>query len=915
MSFSLNTHASKRKILTVAIAATLSTVVAQPLMAQQADTSQKVEKIEVTGSNIKRVDSETPSPVQVITREDIQKSGSNSVAELLRDIPSISGGSMNDFNAGTGFARGTQSVSLRGLGSVGTLVLINGRRIEPSPVADPNVGQGAAFNLNVIPVTAIERIEILKDGASAIYGSDAVAGVVNVILRKDYTGGEVVYSGRQNHNSDFRSQTISGAVGFGDPARDKYNVLVAAEYFKRDPTTAYEATDLNNDLNRRINSRLLPTSNAGYPPNLRREAVNGNGVFSVALPLDPRCPPALIVGTVCRSNVFDDTNIEAATERKSVFTRGTIEFSPTLSGFGELMFTRAESQFIGAPPALDAASPTTWFNAAGQRFSYTLFLPVGHPDNPNPFRLGLRYRFVDLGRTFQNVTNDSTRAVAGLQGSWKGWDWESALLFSKTERTDRNNGQLYFPALQAAVANGTYRFFGTNSPEVLASLNQYKEQQGESKNVNWDLKGSRELATLAGGPLVLATGLDLRKEDFDIVSDPRNVAGEFVGVASSTVHGSRKVASLSAELSMPFIKGVEMQLAGRYDHYSDYGNSTTPKFGIKWSPISQLALRATYAEAFRAPSLLQISSGNVQSFNTGINDPLRCGKTGANSDDCGAANGGTGRTISSLISANTALQPERSKSYTGGFIYSPSVNFSASVDYFNIHRRDFVDRFDSQTVINNEFNASFRGGSVIRDSNPLTWLPGVANSGPIQSTIRRFDNFGEAIVAGIDLDVTANMKIGVWGKLKFSGQATYLTKSEASQSKGGPIISGLGNFFGFETPRVRGNASVTWDYHDFSVLTRYNYTSKWFVGDPVNGCFVSAATVAIAGNCDVAAFGTVDMGVTFTGLPNATLTLLVRNVGGRDAPFDSQQPTLGFNPTFHSPQGVNYVLTAAYRFK
>ncbi len=906
----------KKKFLTLA---TLGAVGAfagvAPAMAQTAESSQKVEKIEVTGSNIKRVDSETPSPVQVITREDIQKSGTNSVAELLRDIPSISGGSMNDFNAGSGFARGTQSVSLRGLGSVGTLVLINGRRIEPSPVADPNVGQGATFNLNVIPVTAIERIEILKDGASAIYGSDAVAGVVNVILRKDYTGGEVVYSGRQNHGSDFRSQTISGAIGVGDPARDKYNVLVAAEYFKREPTTAYEATDLNNDLNRRVNNRLTPTSNAGYPPNRRREVVNGNGVFSVALPIDPRCPPALVVGTVCRSNIFDDTNIEAATERKSVFARGTIEFSPTLSGFTELLFARAESQFIGAPPALDAAAPTTWFNAAGQRFSYTLFLPVGHPDNPNAFRLGLRYRFVDLGRTYQNITNDSTRAVAGLSGSWKGWDWESAVLLSKTERTDRNNGQLYFPALQAAIANGTYRFFGSNDAALIASLNQYKTQAGESRNLNWDLKGSRELATLAGGPLALSAGIDLRKEDFDIVSDPRNVAGEFVGVASSTVHGSRKVASLSAELSVPFIKNLEMQLAGRYDHYSDYGNSTTPKVGIKWTPINQLALRATYSEAFRAPSLLQISSGNVQAFNTGINDPLRCGKTGANPDECGPANGGTGRTISSLISANTNLKPERSKSYTAGFIVSPVSNLSVSVDYFNIHRRDFVDRFDSPTVINNEFNPNFLGGTVLRDTNPLTWLPGVPNSGPIQSTIRRFDNFGEAIVAGWDVDATSSFKLGTMGKLKLTGQGTYLTKSASSLRKGGPIISGLGNFFAFEAPRVRGTASASWEYHDVSVLTRYNYTSKWQFGDPVNGCFASVANVAIIGSCEVPSFSTIDAGVTFTGIKDLTLTLLVRNITGKDAPFDPNQATLGFNPTFHSPQGVNYVLTAAYRFR
>ena len=881
--------------------------------AQQA---QKVDKIEVTGSNIKRVDSETPSPIQVITRDDIQKSGANSVAELLRDIPSVAGGSLNDFNGGNGFGRGTQSVSLRGLGSVATLVLVNGRRVETAPVADPNLGQGSAFNLNVIPVGAIERIEILKDGASAIYGSDAIAGVINVILRKDYTGGEVLYTIRQNHDSDFRSQSIAGTVGIGDLAKDRYNVLAAMEYFKRDATSIYEASDLKRELYTTLANRLIPNSTLSYPANRRREAVNGNGAFTVALPLDPRCPPELTFGTLCRSNTFDDTNIEAATKRKSIFTRGTIEFSPTLSGFGEFRFTRAETQFIGAPPALDAGSPATWFNAAGQRFTYTLFLPVGHPDNPNPFRLGLRYRFVDLGRTFQNVTNDSTSAVAAVTGNWKNWDWERAFTFGQTKREDRNNGQLYFPALLSAVANGTYRFFGTNDPALIAALNPYKAQEGKSKNTSWDLKGSTELATMAGGPLALATGLQLRKETFDIASDPRNVAGEFVNVASSTVHGSRNVASAYGELSIPFAKNVEMQLAGRYDHYSDYGNSTTPKIGVKWSPTTQLAARATYSEAFRAPSLLQISSGNVQSFNNGLNDPLRCGKVGANPDDCSVGNGGTGRSISSLISPNKNLQPERSKSYTFGFIFSPTASTSASLDYFNIRRRDFIDRFDSQTVVNNEFVPGFTGGTVFRDPNPATWLPGVANSGPIQSTIRRFDNFGVAIVSGLDLDVTTNINLGAGGKLKVAGQGTYLTKTDWSLTKGGPLVSGLGNFYIFESPRVRGTITATWDYQNFSVLGRYNYTGKWFYGDPVSGCYVSAATVAaIGGQCEVDSWTTVDASVTYTGFKNLTMSLLARNIGSRDAPYDPNQTTLGFNPTFHSPQGLNFVFTVGYKFK
>ena len=912
----------KTKSLALAVAGTmLSTLMGiAGAVAQSVEVAHKLEKIEVTGSNIKQLNAESPSPIHVISRDDIQKSGSNSVAELLRDISFVSGGSLNDFNAGNNFARGSQSVSLRGLGSVGTLVLVNSRRIALAPVADPNAGQGAIFDLNVIPVGAIERIEILKDGASAIYGSDAIAGVINVILRKDYNGSEVMYASRQNHNSDFRSQTIAATFGLGNLARDRFSMLAAMEYFKRDPTSIYDAKDVQTELYTRLNNRLTPNSVLSDPANRRREAVSGNGAFTVALPLDPRCPPALTFGTLCRYNTFDDTNAEAKTERKSLFVRAAIEISPTLSAFGELRFTRATSQFIGAPPSLDAGSPATWFNAAGQRFTYTLSLPVGHPDNPNAFRLGLRYRFTDLGRTFQNVGNDAASVVVGLNGNWQRWDWETAFNSAQIRREDSTNGQLFFPALQAAVTNGTYRFSGSNSPAMLATLSPYKVQRGKSRIADWNLKGSIELATLAGGSLALATGLVLRTEDFDIASDPRTVAGEFVGAASSTVNGSRKVASVFGELSIPFARSVEMQLAGRYDHYSDYGNSTTPKVGIKWMPTQQLGLRATYAEAFRAPSLLQISSGNVQAVNVGINDPFRCGKAGANADDCSAANGGTGRTISTLITPNPGLQPERSRSYTIGLIYSgnayPAVHgFSASLDFFNIERRNFIDRFTSTNVITNEFNPNFAGGLVVRDPNPATWLPSVPNSGPIQSTIRRFDNFGEAIVRGFDADMTTTIQLGHMGRLKFNAQGTYLTKSALSQSKGGPLINGLGNNVGFETPRVRGTASLTWDYHDISLRTRYNYTSKWFFGDPLNGCLSTPTTTAAVGNCEVAAYSTIDAGLTYTGIDAMTFSVMARNITGRAAPYDPGQTTLGFNPTFHSPQGVNYVLSVAYRFK
>jgi iron complex outermembrane receptor protein len=268
----------------------------------------KAEKIEVTGSNIKRADAESPSIVQVLTKEDIQRSGASSVAELLKSVPAIAGGNLDDYNAGNGFARGTTSASLRGLGSVGTLVLINGRRVAPSATADPNTGQGSAYNLNSIPLAAVERVEILKDGASAIYGSDAIAGVINFILRKDYTGAQITVTAGSSFQNTFRNGTISAAAGIGDLAKDRYNVLLAGEYYTREPEDFNAPNGVQNDAYRRLASRnLVNSSTLSVIPNFFRESVRGNGVFNVGLPTDPRCPAANVVSATagCRANALD----------------------------------------------------------------------------------------------------------------------------------------------------------------------------------------------------------------------------------------------------------------------------------------------------------------------------------------------------------------------------------------------------------------------------------------------------------------------------------------------------------------------------------------------------------------------------------------------------------------------------------
>jgi iron complex outermembrane receptor protein len=916
-----------KKPLCAAIAYAMAasmTVVAYDAAAQQSR-----ERIEVTGTNIKRTDTETPSVVQVITRDQIERSGTTSVAELLREIPAMAGGAAVDYDPGTGFQRGNATASLRGLGSVATLVLLNGRRIAPAPNADPNFGQGTGFNLSTIPLSAIDRIEVLKDGASAVYGSEAIAGVINIILRKDYRGAEATVNHWQKSEGTYRQDQISAVAGFGDLAKDRFNVMIAGEWYKRDEVRVRDSgSGIQSDAYAFLQGRGTPTSASTFPPNVRRESAPNSGAFltSGRLPVDPNCPanlrvlPAGSTQLECRFNVYDYLQVQGDLERKGMMLRGSFQLTPTVTAWADAMYTKAEYDFSNPPPNLDGITPLTWFNRAGQRQSIQLILPIGHPDNPNNFRIALRYRFLDIGETHYLVDQTASRVTAGLTGTFGAWDWETAVLHTESKSETNSNAQLYAPLLRQVIADGSYHFYpntrGANSQALLDALHPTLHNEGTSKLTSWDIKGSRELMQMRGGPAAVAAGLELRKEEMEIVSDPRTVAGDIVGLASSTVSGDRNVTTGWVELSLPFIRNLETQLAGRYDHYSDFGNAFTPKVGAKYLVTPALAVRGTWGKGFRAPSLFQISSSSVQSFNT-ITDPLRCPNPptplpNAETTDC------TGRGISSLISANVNVQPEKSTSHTIGFVWSPSNMFQAAIDYFFIHRMNFIDRYDSQTVINNEFNANFAGGTVQRDPNPATWVPGIANSGPILSTVRRFDNFGDQVAAGFDFDFTFRFALGAYGRLNIDSNWTYTDKNDWQFEKGVNYTGGAGNFFANESPRVKGQTTFVWDFRDFETLARYNYVGGWKYGDNENGCYTSGATNAfLGGQCRISDWPTYDLGLTYKGIRNLRVGVLVRNILDTPAPYDPFSAYLqtGFNTNMANPYGRYWQFTINYKFK
>ena len=887
----------------------VATAVAAALAAGAAH-AQQTGRIEVTGSNIKQIDTETPSPVAIITREQIQNSGTRDIAELLRNLSIASAGSQMDQSANS-FSNGAQTVSIRGLGSAGTLVLVNGRRMTPSAYADPNTGNSTVYNLNAIPMDAIQRIEILKDGASAIYGSDAMAGVVNIILRQDYRGLEATGSYSNDQEGVWGSWRGSITAGFGDLARQGWNIIGTYEHYHRDPVNIREISNVAVDENIALGAWRTTQSANGFPANYFRENVLGNGNFATFVGIDANCPADRIIAARCRYDTYRDVAISFKQDRDDAYLRGTINLNKDVSAFGELLFSRLKTEYYLTPFGFSNAI-TVWGTEAGALRQYRLVLPVGHPDNPTNVPVAAAYSFADVGRRSIDQVNDTYRALGGIKGTFGAWDWETAVLWMSNQREDANRNYLYFPGLQSVVNDRSYRFDGRqNSPEVLARVGTSFIEEGESSVTSWDGRATRELMEMAGGPMAIAAGFELRREELKITSDPKIVAGDIVGRGTTSANGSRDVAAFYAELSAPFARGVETQVAVRGENYSDFGNSVTPKLGIKWHPVQSFALRGTYAKGFRAPSLSQVSDSSVQAFNNNVRDPLRCPTFVAGNPDCAA-------TFASYIRANPDLEPEKSDNYTVGFILSPTRNFTTAVDFWSIRRKDQIDRFPATYLLARE---SQFPDAIVRDPNPATWLPGVPNSGPIFAVIRQFFNLAETRVSGVDVDMTWVQQLGGWGRLETTFLGTYMEEYKYALAIGDPVIDQAGTFGGPSDalPRFRGNLAMTWSRGPWAVTGRLNYVRGWFNGSAGNtGTCGFSSTQLINGSCDVDDWTTVDLGVNYTGIKNLHLNLLVRNVTDRGAPYDanfSLTTQQGFNPVYHNALGRYYTANVTYKFR
>lgn len=592
-----------------------STYVAGNAQAQVA-TTDTVQKVEITGSNIKRTDKEGTSPIQVISAKEISQSGAKTTLELLKQVPALGTDGFNDVSNQNGFSRGVATASLRNLGSTSTLILINGRRLTPSAYANPNNGTSTLYDLNSIPISALERVEVFKDGASAVYGSDAIGGVINFITKKDYQGFEVAVNAGANDDYEYARKTVNGTAGFGNLEKDGYNFFVSGNYSRRDRSVVRDTTDdVEQNLYSRINYRLNPffsnASVAATPagaisnsPIFFRERSSGSATFNQTSTsfITLNCDPSrqLVGGPqygILPSNTnltnrrFCSYDIDQFTESQNkgtdlnFLTVGNVKLSQNVTAFAEAAYSKVERFTTGAPRSINGATPTTNFLLGGLAAPFQAILPIGHPDNPfTNSRAAVAYRFENIPNV-NDLTNKDVRLLGGLRGDIGDFSWESAVLWDESKRNDATSGFLYLPTLRTLVTQNRTLASVAADPTLARTVTN----KGTSSIFQWDGKVSGEFGKLAGGAIGVAAGAEYRKEKIDITPDEANARGEILGLATTAVKGSRDVESGFVEVRLPFLKNWEVEAAGRVDKYQGLSAKFVPKVGSKWNITNSLA--------------------------------------------------------------------------------------------------------------------------------------------------------------------------------------------------------------------------------------------------------------------------------------------------------------------------------------
>jgi len=944
------------KVLPLAVNMAMATLAFAPeAHAQTAagpEASQPIQRVEITGSNIRRTDKETPSPVQVLSAQDLKNSGYTSVSDVLRNVTANGQGTLSQSFSGA-FAGGATGISLRGLSVGATLVLIDGHRMAPYALSDD--GQRSFVDISQIPFEAIERIEILKDGASSVYGSDAVAGVVNVILKKSVVGGSISAEGGQTSHSDGRTAHVSGIYGWGDLGADGHNTYLAVEYRKQKKILVTDR--LGKDFTRtdwtalggRDRSRGVPTpSNGGLPGSTTGYFIDPD-TFEISGFL-PGCNQAMLDANQC---AYHDEDLELQPETRNINLIAS-HIQNLGSGWqlnlkGSVFQSDAEQLGRYATSGANGGGLTAlqygpkYPNPVSTPLAGPLQLtvPASYPGNPTGLPQLLQYNFPELGGGRTELKARTLRFVGDLTGSIGSWDVTASVGWSRSRVKQAIDGNFNLANLQAAFNDPTHPYLvGQAASGNAATLRQFIAPTAHTEATStleyMSLRGSRELMDLSGGPLSLGLGAEYTRRKLDAVAPEAVESGEQIGNNAWAI-GNQSIGAMYAELVAPVMKNLELDASVRFDRVMGLAKATTPKVGFKYVPVKEMTLRGTYTKGFRAPNPAE--TGNTGAFfgANGVPDPILCPNDGPDPTvipgnyplQCSVGLGGAQQ-------PGKNLKPEKSQSYTLGMIIEPSKMFNMSADYYHIKMTNQIisaisdPNYDPMPFV-------VRGTPVAQpfilpDGTQGTNTPAVGN---MLFAPYPYENASATTTRGLDIDM--RFRFNVEGVGKFTAELIESHMFSYKQAiTGGPTVelagthgpSGVSGDTG--NPKDRAQLILGFDNGPLNVTGTTNWISGYDVIDPSSSSALTCKSAIANGSgvfanapaefCRVKHFTTFDLNVNYKLSDKWTLRASILNLFDKEPPLDFQ--TYGsaastfYNPALHQSGAVGrfFNIGANYKF-
>jgi iron complex outermembrane recepter protein len=858
-----------RDAITFALVSTTALAGTGVAFAQDKKESQELDRIEIVGSRIKRADSETSQPVFSLKREEIEAQGLTSVGDVIQNITS-NGSTLNStFNNG---GNGETRVSLRNLGSNRTLVLVNGRRWVGG------TGLGGAVDLNTIPTAAVERIEVLKDGASTIYGSDAISGVVNIVLRRDFDGAEAnAYLGTFTKGDGTR-QSYDFTIG---TTSDRWSAMFGAGFVKEEPVSAGD---------RYISSEPVIGTGAAFG-----SSTIPGGRFALCTgtfdPLTGGCSVAQTrpdgttgqftydpgqSGTNWRNrtgndlyNFAPDNYLLTPQERKSLFANGSIDVTDNVRFNATVQYNeRVSEQLLAAMPIVLGSGPGAGVQSRAVTISpFSIYNPFGQTVSR------IQRRAIETGgRSFnQNVNTFATNLSfdGTLDVGSKVFDWEAGYFYGENKQNDTTDGLFNVPALAAAlgpsmistttgnpicvstpgdeatvipgcVPMNLLGAVGSITPEMLAYSTFVAHDEYNYKQKTYYANIGGEIVELPAGPLAFSFGLEHRSESGYDQPDALINSGNTTGNSRTATRGGYSLDEAYLELAIPVLADVagakllDFSVASRYSDYSNFGDTTNSKFGFRWKPIEDLMIRGNWSEGFRAPSIGELFNGVADSFPTltdPCNDAIYPSLTAPQQAACvanGAPAGGYSQgnpQIRISVGGNVNLEPETSVSKTLGFVYSPAwlQGFDISLDWWQIHLDNAITTPTGQGILDGCIRSNISAYCSLYNRNI---------SGEIDTLLATNTNIGGIRTEGYDMTIGYRLPETSFGKFSFVWDTTYTSEYIQDIDGDGRFgeVSEGGNTVGEYAQnsnawRIRSNLSSRWEKGDWGANWNVRYYS------------------------------------------------------------------------------------------